>query len=386
MKPLMRRQPNGFSVKIKSLEFALLLMNNKELKIQENICLAPLTTLEVGGAARYFVEAATETEVADALRFAETNNRNVFILGGGSNLLVGDNGFDGLVLKLNLTGIEFRPNNTNVSVTAGAGENWDEFVKICVERNLAGVECLSGIPGTIGATPVQNVGAYGQEVAETIGSVRVLDRQTKEIKNLTNSECKFAYRTSIFNTTDKNQFIILSVTFNLTPGGKPNLRYADLQKYFAGSETEPTLADARAAVLTIRAAKSMVISASDENRRSAGSFFKNPVVNQETFNKIEAAARKLNLIAQNQNVPHYPTKNGDVKIPAAWLIEKSGFTKGYAAGNVGLSTNHTLAIINRGNATAAEIIGFVEEIQTKVRATFAVELQPEPIWLGLESS
>ena len=299
-------------------------------------------------------------------------------------MLVCDHGFDGLVVQIAVRGIEFEPTENGVLVTAQAGENWDELVRVCVERNLAGIECLSGIPGTTGATPVQNVGAYGQEVAESITSVRALDRETLETKTLTNADCNFQYRASIFNTTHKNKFIVLSVTFRLTPNGKPDLRYADLQKYFADNQTEPTLQTVRAAVLTVRAAKSMVISDGDENRRSAGSFFKNPIVTLEKFQAIEAVARRLDLIEPETRAPHYPAGDGRVKIPAAWLIEKSGFKKGHNAGRVGLSTNHTLAVVNRGSATAQEIIEFVDEIRQKVSTTFGVELQSEPIWIGFE--
>lgn len=346
--------------------------------------LAQLTTLEVGGAAKFFACCETESEIIQALQFAETNVLPVFILGGGSNLLICDNGFDGLVVQIAIRGIEFKSVENCVLVTAQAGENWDELVRVCVEKNLAGIECLSGIPGTTGATPVQNVGAYGQEVAETITDVRVLDRETKEIKNLTAADCRFGYRMSIFNTTHKNRFVVLSVTFRLTPNGAPNLRYQDLQKHFAANQIELTLQAVRAAVLIVRAAKSMVISAEDENRRSAGSFFKNPIVSLEKFNEIETTARNLNLIQPEQNAPHYPAGSGKVKIPAAWLIEKSGFKKGCNRGRVGLSTNHTLAVVNRGGATANEIIEFVGEIKQKVLTTFGVELQPEPIWIGFE--
>ena len=340
--------------------------------IQENISLAPLTTLQVGGAARFFVEARDENEIIAALQFAADNNLSVFVLGGGSNLLVGDGGFDGLVLKIAARGLEF----DNDTATAQAGENWDDFVKACVERDLSGVECLSGIPGSVGATPVQNVGAYGQEVADTIEAARVLDRRDLTLKTLTNADCRFAYRRSIFNTTRKNQFVVLSVTFRLRQGGKPNLAYKDLRQYFANQTHEPTLAETRAAVLAIRAAKSMVIDATDENRRSAGSFFKNPIVERATFDEIESSA--------GENVPHYAADDDRIKIPAAWLIEKSGFAKGHSHGRVGLSTKHTLAVVNLGDATAREIIEFVRHIQSAVRNRFNVELEPEPVQLNLE--
>lgn len=351
------------------------------VEIQENIALAPLTTLEVGGAARFFVEARVEQDVVDALQFAEKNALPIFVLGGGSNLLVGDAGFDGLVIKIALKGLETTQDKADIYVSAAAGEDWDEFVRFCVERKLAGVECLSGIPGTVGATPVQNVGAYGQEVSETIYCVRVLDRRTKERKTLLNQGCGFAYRTSIFNTTEKDKYIVLSVDFCLRLNGSPLLRYADLKNYFVGN-TNPTLEAVRGAVLDIRAAKSMVITPADENRRSAGSFFKNPIVSAEKYREIQATARKLNLIDETQSVPSYPAAEGNVKIPAAWLIEQSGFAKGYQRGRAGLSNRHTLAVVNRGGASAAEILSLVQEIKTLVNERFGVELQPEPVFIG----
>lgn len=342
--------------------------------------LAPLTTLEVGGAARFFVEAQTEQDVLDALHFAETNNLPIFILGGGSNLLVSDNGFYGLVIKISLKGIETSQDKDEIYVHSAAGEDWDSLVDYCVERNLAGFECLSGIPGTVGATPVQNVGAYGQEVSDTIVNVRVLDRETKEIKLLITNECGFAYRTSIFNTTHKNKYIVLAVNYCLRLNGKPSLRYADLQKYFKDKK-EPSLKEVREAVLEIRSAKSMVISPLDENRRSAGSFFKNPIVTKEKFDEIENISRNLSLIDETQDVPHYPAGDGLVKVPAAWLIEQSGFYKGFQRGRAGLSTRHTLAVVNRGGATASEIKSLVEDIQVQVNQQFGVQLQPEPVFV-----
>lgn len=358
---------------------------NKEFDVQKDVALAPLTTLEVGGATRFFWEAKNEQEVLNALQFANKRDLPVFVLGGGSNLLVCDNGFHGLVLKIALKNIEVTRDKTDVFVTAAAGEDWDKFVDCCVAQNLAGIECLSGIPGTVGATPVQNVGAYGQEVSETILLVRALDRKTLEVKNLTNAECQFAYRSSIFNTSMRNRFIVLSVTFCLKPNGKPNLRYVDLQKYFAETKEEPNLQTARQAVLNIRAAKSMVISKADENHRSAGSFFKNPIVTKEKFAEIELKVRRLNIISADERIPHFLIADDKIKIPAAWLIEKSGFKKGYELGQAGISTRHTLAIINRGDASASDITKLMSAIQTKVKDIFDVSLTPEPVFLGFDS-
>ena len=346
-------------------------------KIEENVPLAKYTTLKIGGKARYFTSAKHENEIIEAVRFAEQNKLKIFILGGGSNILIADEGFDGLVLQIALKGVStFQEKGGNIYVTAGAGEDWDEFVAFCVEKNLQGVECLSGIPGFVGGTPVQNVGAYGQEVSETVVSVRVFDRKTKSFLDLLNWQCGFAYRTSIFNTAEKNRYIVLAVTYALNLGGDPKIVYRDLQNYFG--DAKPNLEETRNAVLKIRAEKSMVINASDPNSKSAGSFFKNPIVTPARFAEIKEYAEKLGI----EYVPSFPVDEKTVKIPAAWLIEKSGFEKGYEHGRVGISTKHSLAVVNRGGATAADVLSLKNVIQTKVRETFGVELSAEPVFVG----
>ncbi len=352
--------------------------------LQENVPLAPLTTLGVGGPARYFVTAQTEAEVLAALAWAGDNSLPVFILGGGSNLLVADAGYTGLVLNIALPGVTYRDEGGITLATAAAGEDWDGFVGACVARNLAGVECLSGIPGLVGGTPVQNVGAYGQEVSETIRQVRVFDRQIRQIVTLSNAECGFAYRTSLFNTTARGRYVVLAVEFALLRDGAAAVRYADLQKYFAGRTDMSSLAGVRIAVRQIRAAKSMVIVPDDPNARSAGSFFKNPIVNTATAEFIEVAARRHGVLAANEAVPHFAAGAEQVKIPAAWLIERAGFHKGYKRGRAGISTKHTLALINCGGAQARDILALMREIQEKVHAVFGVALTPEPVFLGFE--
>jgi UDP-N-acetylmuramate dehydrogenase len=343
--------------------------------------LAPLTTLGIGGPARFFVEARTEGNIVAALRYADSRGLNVFILGGGSNILVSDAGFDGLVVRISLKGItELRSAATNdevpanaVIINAQAGEDWDRFVEQCVGRGLAGVECLSGIPGSVGGTPVQNVGAYGQEVSETILSVRCLDRSSGKITVLDNSQCGFSYRKGIFNTTSRDRYIVLSVTFRLTPGGPPKITYKDLKEHFAGRG--PTVAEARDAVLAIRAAKSMVIDPADPNSRSAGSFFKNPIVDRSMLAGIAAKASV-------DAVPHFEAGGEMVKVPAAWLIERSGFYKGFTMGNVGISTNHSLALVNRGGAKAADVVELKDRITATVEEIFGISLVPEPVFVG----
>ena len=348
-------------------------------KVQQNVSLAEYTTFKIGGNARYFVEARDESEILKAVEFAEENALDIFILGGGSNVLIADEGFKGLVIRnaLKRVTISNRDSET-VFVIAGAGEDWDELVAFSVRENLQGFECLSGIPGLVGGTPVQNVGAYGQEVSETIVSVRVFDRKTKGIFDLSNAECGFAYRMSIFNTTEKNRYIVLAVTYKLKSNSEPKIAYRDLQNFFC--EKKATLLETREAVLKIRRAKSMVIDENDANSQSAGSFFKNSIVSREEFAEFEVIAEKLKI----GNIPHFEIDEKFVKIPAAWLIEKADFHKGFIRGRVGISTKHTLAIINRGNATAQEILDFKCEIQNKVKERFHLELKPEPVFIGFE--
>ncbi len=346
-----------------------------KLQIEENITLAQFTTLKIGGTARYFIKAESREDIIQAFEWTVSNDIKLFILGGGSNILISDEGFDGLVLQIALKGIVEEKEDDNVFITVQAGEDWDSFVAFCVERNYAGVECLSGIPGFVGGTPVQNVGAYGQEVSETIFSVSVYDRKQNRVIELDNKQCGFTYRQSIFNTTEKERYIVLSVTFALTQDGAPVVRYKDLQNYFHDKNL-PTLQDVRKAVIEIRSQKSMVINENDPNSKSAGSFFKNPIVSNEDFLKIESAV--------DETVPHFSAGNGNVKIPAAWLIERAGFQKGYVKGNTGLSSNHTLAIINRGGATANDVIELMQEIKLKVEEKFSIQLYPEPVFVGFK--
>jgi UDP-N-acetylmuramate dehydrogenase len=342
------------------------------LKVEENVPLAPLTTFEIGGPARYFVEAESEADVIAAFDLAAEKDLPVLVLGGGSNVLVSDAGFEGLVIRISLRGVHLDGD----VVTAAAGEDWDALVEYCVSRDLAGVECMSGIPGSVGGTPVQNVGAYGQEVSETILCVHCLDRRKNEIVELSNLECRFEYRKSIFNTTDRERFVVLAVRYQLVEGGPPKIEYRDLKDYF-GDRT-PTLAETRRAVLDIRRRKSMVIDPGDPNSRSAGSFFKNPVVDAGELGRISEAAG-------GADVPNFPAGGGTVKVPAAWLIERAGFQKGFRHGNAGISENHSLALVNRGGATAAEDVGLMEMIRAGVGEKFGIRLLPEPIFVGFET-
>lgn len=346
--------------------------------IEDNVPLAPLTTLKVGGPARLFVHATTQDDVIAAVQYARSNHLALFVLGGGSNLVVADAGFNGLVLKIGITGIKASDVRGRREYEVGAGEDWDAFVARAVADNYAGIETLSGIPGSVGGTPVQNVGAYGQEVAETIQSVRVLDFLTMQAKELSNAECGFSYRTSIFNSVAPGRFIVLGVTYSLELGGAARITYADLKKYFGDSTALPTLQQTRDAVRTIRQSKAMLIVPDDEDCRSAGSFFKNPIVDITKYEAVAAMAAGKSQSAP----PKYPAGDGKVKLSAAWLVENAGFAKGYAKGNAGISRKHALAIVNRGGATAAEIIALKDEVQHGVADAFGIQLHPEPVMLG----
>ncbi len=354
--------------------------------IRENVRLAPYTTLRMGGIARYFADIDHEAQLREALQFAQQHTLPIFVLGGGSNVLIADSGFSGVVIHIVNKGVTFHKLKQDAAfVTAAAGEDWDKFVQQCVAHDLAGVECLSGIPGLVGGTPIQNVGAYGQEVSETIVTVRAFDHQTNRVVEMTNEDCQFSYRASVFNTTERDRYIVLAVTYKLKPHGEPALRYADLQKHFTQRKTPPTLQEVRAAVLTIRARKGMVLVPNDPDCQSAGSFFKNPLVTIEKFAEVATAARKQKLLSANEQVPGFAVSAEQVKIPAAWLIEKAGFPKGYEYGRVGISSKHTLALINRSNATAAELLTLVESIQRQVQERFGIVLVPEPVWVGSKS-
>jgi len=352
------------------------------LKIQQNIPLAPLTTLQVGGPARYFVEARTESDVEDALSYAQEQRVPLFVLGGGSNLVVADDGWPGLVLKVSIPGVEFAGDGASTVFYAGAGENWDQLVALAVDKNCAGVECLSGIPGTVGGTPVQNVGAYGQEVSQTILRVRVLEMATGRVLELDNSACGFSYRTSIFNTTHRETYIVLEVAYRLKQHGLSSVTYADLKKFFADAPAHPSLQQVRAAVRSIRHGKAMLLVQGDEDCRSAGSFFKNPVVSKVEADRICTLAEQR---APEKTLPQYPAQDGQVKLAAAWLVEQAGFAKGYSQGPVGISRKHSLAIVNRGGATAKDIVAIKNEVQKKVFDVWGIKLEPEPVFVGFEN-
>lgn len=324
------------------------------------------------------MDAPNENAVLEAVWFAKNLNLPIFILGRGSNLLAADRGFPGLVIKVGITGIEFEDDGGRTIVCAGAGEDWDRLVGVCVDRDLAGIECLSGIPGSVGGTPVQNVGAYGQEVSDVLVSLRAYDRATDFAVDLPREACGFTYRTSAFNTTARDRYVVLQVTYALTRHGASSIRYPDVQREFEGKSTNPSLAEVRSAVRRIRARKAMLLVEGDPDCRSAGSFFKNPIISEAEFAELQALA--------GPEVPRYPAGPGKVKTAAAWLIERAGFPKGYSLGRAGLSSKHTLALINKGGATAEDVLRLAREIRARVYDRFGIRLIPEPVFLGFESS
>jgi UDP-N-acetylmuramate dehydrogenase len=348
------------------------------MHLREHVSLAPYTTFAIGGPARWFADIGSESDLLAAVSFARERQLPIFVMGGGSNLLVADEGFPGVVLHMAMGGVEEVPASGPGSRTfaVAAGENWDAFVSFTVSQNLGGMECLAGIPGTVGGTPIQNVGAYGQEVATTIRRVRALDLHSLSWVELTADQCSFSYRQSLFNTTERNRYIVTRVWFDLETEAKPVLSYPDLKRYFQ-DRPSPNLAQTAAAVREIRRGKGMLLVSGDPDCQSAGSFFKNPIVPAEKFNDIAAA-----LKVDAATVPHYPAGAGTVKLPAAWLLEQAGFHKGYALGPAAISSRHTLALTNRGHAHAADVLALSDQITRGVKKRFGIELEREPILVG----
>ena len=353
------------------------------LDLREQFPLAPLSTLGVGGPARYYARVTSEDSVREAVEWARARDLPLLVLGGGSNVVLADEGYPGLVLHLVTRGIETRPVGDTVEVTAEAGEPWDALVAAAVAQGWAGVECLSGIPGLVGATPIQNVGAYGQEVGETVSTVDVLDLHTGRACRLTGAQCGFAYRDSWFKSADRGRFIVLRVTYALRPGGPPAVRYAELARNLEERGLgAPSLAEVREAVIGLRRRKSMVLDPEDPNTHSVGSFFTNPIVPAAVADELESVLRRDGVLREGEHPPRFPAGDGRVKLSAAWLIEHAGFARGERAGPVGLSTRHTLAIVAHDGARTADVLAFARRIQDGVDARFGVRLTPEPVLWG----
>lgn len=358
------------------------------MEIEENIALAPLTTMNVGGRARFFCVCATEEEIGEALEWAGGRGVSVHVLGGGSNTIFADTGFDGLVLKVGIGGVEREQMGEETLVTAGAGEDWDALVLSCIESDLSGIECLSGIPGSVGASPIQNVGAYGQEVRQTITLVRALDRQALRQVEFTREECDFAYRQSRFKGRDRDRFVITQVQLCLPRQVVPELRYAELQRSLDAAGVDlsrlapgrPASTAIRDLVLALRRRKSMVLDPTDPNSRSAGSFFLNPVLSRTELEQLRDRWRQA---GGEGEVPSYPERNR-AKVPAAWLVERAGFHKGFRRGGAGISAHHALAVISCGGG-AGDVISLGREIEETVERKFGVRLEREPVVVGEEA-
>lgn len=340
-----------------------------------HVPLAPLTTLRLGGAAAFFCEAATEQDVISAVAWAKAKSVPLFVLGGGSNVVIADAGFDGLVIHMALRGVQASNDGPNVNLTVAAGEPWDQFVARATAQGWAGVECLAGIPGQVGSTPIQNVGAYGQDVSETVSHIRVLDRTSLSVQRLEAADLQFEYRNSVLRN-HPDRFVVLDVTFKLRAGGAPGIRYAELQKALAPVEN-PTLADVQTKVLELRRRKSMVLDPSDPNTRSAGSFFTNPIVDANTAARLQQSSAP-----PAADMPQWPQSDGRIKLSAAWLIEKAGFSRGHRHGPVGISSAHALALVHDGTGRTDDLLDLARNIRQGVLQKFGVTLQPEPILIG----
>jgi len=341
------------------------------MKIEENKSLKELTTFKIGGSARYFCEPKNIPELKEAVLFARDKKLNIFILGGGSNLVVSDNGWDGLVIKPNFFGIkEEYINDSAVKIISGASVVWDDLVEFSVSKNLFGLENLSGIPGRVGASPVQNIGAYGVEAKDVISQVTAFNMSTFSVEEFLNKDCQFAYRDSFFKSKKGKSYIITEVTFGLTKNGEINLSYKDVEEYFKNNNiSNPKLKDVREAVIFIRKNKLPDL----ETTGTAGSFFKNVVVSQEKF---------LELKNKYPLIPFFPASKEMIKVPIAWILDNVCHLKGFKMGNVGLYEKHPLIFINKGNGTAKEIKQLMEFVSQKFREVIDLTLEPEVVFVG----
>jgi UDP-N-acetylmuramate dehydrogenase len=339
--------------------------------VSESVPLAPLTTLQLGGPARRLVEVGTADELVQAVRDVDRAGDSLLLLGGGSNLVLPDAGWPGTVVLIRNRGVE----RIGDALLVAAGEPWDELVARSVSEQLAGMECLSGIPGLTGATPVQNVGAYGQEVAQTVTAVRAFDRRADEVLELTGTDCGFSYRSSRFKA-ELDRYVLLEVRFQLRSGTDSEpIRYGELARALGVSAGDRApLTEVRSEVLRLRRSKGMVVDPTDQDSASAGSFFTNPILSPAEFEELQRRT--------GAHVPSYPEPDGRVKVAAAWLIGQAGFDKGYGDGPARISTKHTLALTNRGGATTADLLRLAREVRDGVREKTGIELVNEPVLVG----
>ncbi len=354
------------------------------MHIGHDVPLAPLTTLRLGGRAARVAVAESEQDVVDALENARSRSESVFVLGGGSNVVIADEGWPGLVLKVGLSGVQVdgRGAQGRVYVEAAAGEPWEALVERGVGEGWSGIECLSGIPGLVGATPIQNVGAYGQEVRDTIVQVRALDRTTGAFVDLAPEACAFGYRSSMFRGSQRHVIVRVRFCFEASSLAAP-IRYSELARALGVREGDRVPAVAvRQAVLGLRASKGMLLDPRDPDAVSVGSFFVNPTLDGAGLASLEAKAAAV--LQTGESMPRFAVGPGRWKVPAAWLVERAGFRKGHTAGGVAVSTKHTLALVNRGKGTTRELLALAREIRDGVRARFGVELAAEPVMVGCE--
>lgn len=347
----------------------------------ENVLLASLTTLRLGGPARSVLTLESEADVIESVTHIDARGTPILVLGGGSNVVISDRGFDGTVLRMATRGIDISPGvDDAVEVTVAAGEVWDDFVAQCVTEGWAGVECLAGIPGLVGAVPMQNVGAYGQDVSGSIVRVRTWDRGGRCIRVFDREACRFGYRRSVFRGHEAH--IILSVTFALVKRDTGrSLHYAELSRALGAADvTRVPLAKIRETVIGLRRAKGMVIDEGDPDTTSAGSFFTNPIVDGAGLARVRARLAP----GDGKTMPVFPDASGQTKLSAAWLIERAGFHKGYRIGSVSISTKHALALTNRGGGSTSELLSLARAIRDGVHGKFGVLLEPEPVFVGVE--
>lgn len=351
------------------------------MKIEQGVPLARYTSLELGGPAEHFAQIRARDELIEALSWARAEDLHVTVLGGGSNVIASDHGVSGLVLRMETQGVSL---DASGLVSAEAGESWDGLVERCVAAQLSGIECLSGIPGSVGAAPIQNIGAYGQELSQTVAAVEVLDMQNLSTRWVEPAACGFSYRQSRWKRAP-GQEIVLALRLQLAPNARPNVHYAELVR--ALGDSEPTPARVRQRVLELRRNKSMLLEAAtnDPNRRSVGSFFLNPVVSAGEAQRVCELARARGAIKDASELPQYPQTDGTVKLSAAWLIERSGTHKGERHGAVGVSSRHCLALVHHGGGTTQALLDLATELRARVQRCFGIELELEPVRLGLDA-
>lgn len=341
------------------------------------------TTLRLGGATPKLLDFDAEDELVQAIRDADASKTPFVVLGGGSNVVVADSGLPFPVFRPRFRGLSVHETGGEVLVQVAAGHVWDDVVADLADKGLVGLECLSGIPGFAGAAPIQNIGAYGQELASSLVAVRAYDRERREIVDLPKARCRLAYRTSLFKAhADEQRYVVLGLELRLRRAPPERPRYADLSQLLGPSSATPSVSRIREAVLVLRRAKGMVSDPCDPDSRSAGSFFVNPVVTRARADQIERLASAHPGVARARPMPRFEQPDGHVKLAAAWLVEQAGFAKGYSHGRAGISRKHALAIVNRGGASALEVLDLARRIQEAVEARFGVQLAPEPVFLG----